>query len=121
MYPPIMATMLASASIASVLGTNPTRVYPAGRAPEGGAVPYAVHQLISGAPENYLGSPPDVDQFSIQFDVYSTTVSDVERVARVLRDTLEPVAHITRWGGEMKDEATGLFRYSFDVSWFVQR
>ncbi len=84
-------------------------------------MPYAVHQLITGAPENYLGSLPDVDQYSIQFDVYSTTVSDVERVARVLRDTIEPVAHITRWGSETRDEDTGLFRYSFDVSWFVKR
>lgn len=121
MYPPVTATMLASSGVTEALGSSPVRVYPAGKAPEGGAVPYAVHQLITGAPENYLGSLPDVDQYTLQFDVYSTTAGDVRRVARVLRDALEPVAHIVRWGGEERDDETGMFRYSFDVDWFVKR
>lgn len=121
MFPPIFATCFASAAVKAVLGSAPCRIYPFGEAPQGVAMPYAVWQSIGGAPENYINQVPDVDAFDIQVDVYAATGDSARAVAKALRDAIEPVAHITRWGGDPTVSETKTKRYSFDVSWWVQR
>lgn len=121
MYPPIFKIAAASAAVQATLGVQPTRLYPFGEAPEGVAYPYAVWQGIGGAPQNYLGDRPDIDQFALQVDVYGDSADSVRHVGAALRDAIELHAHITRWGGERKDAATGRYRLSFDVDWHAYR
>ena len=121
MYAPIFAVCFADAAVGAALGTAPMRLYSFGQAPQGSTAAYATWQSIGGSPENYLGDRPDIDQFALQVDCWAATVSEVRAVAMALRDAIEPHAHITRWGGESHDAATGLFRYSFDVLWHVSR
>lgn len=121
MHPPIFKTCAADAAVQAELGVNPTRLYPFGEAPEGVVYPYAVWQSIGGAPENYLGDPPDIDRFALQLDVYADTAESARAVGKALRDAIELHAHITRWGGERKDAATGRYRLSFDVDWWAHR
>jgi hypothetical protein len=94
-------------------------------APQPGAtgygVPYAVQQIITGNPENYLAGLPDVDGYTVQVDVYAATVASATDGAKALRDALEPVAYVARWGGQFKDPDTSLFRYSFDVEFLTPR
>lgn len=121
MAPPLFSVCAAASAVTALLGTSPVRLWPFGEAIQGAAKPYAVWQVFGGAPENYLGQVPDSDRFSIQVDVYAETVASARSVAEALRDAIEPHAHVTAWRGESRDTETRLFRFSFDVSWIVQR
>ena len=105
----------------AVFGTAPVRVFPAGRAPEGAVLPYAVWQIFGGVPENYTSGAPDADSFSVQVDVYAKTVSEVRAGAEAIRDAVEPYAYITAWRGESIDQTTKNYRYSFDINFITQR
>lgn len=121
MFAPVLAIATASSQVTGLLGSNPTRLYLFGEAPQNVARPYAVWQSVSGWPENYLGRLPDADNYTIQIDVYADTVSSARAVAEALRDAFEPVAHVVSWRGESKDRDTNHFRYSFDLAWIVPR
>lgn len=118
MNPPVFPTVKDNAGVLAVLGT---RVYSFGQAPATVTDPYCVWRIQGGAPENYLGDLPDIDQFSVQFDVYGTTAASVEQGAKALRDALEPVCHITGWLGTDRDSATGRYSYRFFTDWWTNR
>jgi len=121
MNPPIFQVCAADTNVTALLGTAPTRLFPFGEAPQGVTLPYAVWQTITGLPDNYLGQAPDIDQFTIQVDVYADRGSSAREVAQALRNAIEPHAHIVGWNGESTDPDTGHKRYGFDVDWFVHR
>lgn len=121
MFPPIFQTCASDTSVQAMLGTSPTRLWPFGEADPVPAYPYAVWQIITGAPENYLGEPPDVDSFGIQIDCYAKTADEAREVARVLRCAIEPFAYVTAFVGEIRDTITRNYRYSFSVDWIVPR
>lgn len=121
MYPPFFTTVKDDPDVQADLGTNPTRIYPFGEAPARVAKPYAVWQTVTGTPQNYMNQIPDVDNYLIQVDVYGDSISTVREAAESLRDAIEPSAHIVAWRGETKEPDTNLFRYSFDVSFWVDR
>lgn len=121
MIPPIFPIVAADSECRSLLGVSPTRFYPFDEAPEWVTKPYAVFQIVSGSPENNLSDLPDTDFYTLQVDVYSDTANQCRQVAQALRDAIEPHAHIVRWGGESREAQTRLYRYSFDVDWWVNR
>jgi len=121
MIPPIFATCAASSEVVDALGSDPVRLFQFGQAPQNVVKPYAVWQTIGGAPENYITGVPDIDQLSLQVDVYATTAADAREAAIALRDAIEPVAHVVGWRGEDREPETQLYRISFDVDWFVHR
>lgn len=123
MYPPIFAVCAADSAVTAVLGFSPVRLYPFGEAEERPLLdePYATWQIVGGEPENTLACPPDVDGFTVQVDVWAKTAADSRQAAKVLRDAIEPHAHIVAWRGESRDLQTRNYRYSFDVDWFVYR
>ncbi|MBY5942769.1 DUF3168 domain-containing protein [Halomonas sp. DP5N14-9] len=121
MQPPIFTVCASDPEVTALLGTSPTRLYPWGEAPQGVPTPYAVWQVVTGAPENYLGSRPDIDGFTIQVDVYADTGSAATDVAEAIRDAIEDKAYVVRWGGQETDPDTGRRRISFDVDWLVPR
>ncbi|MBJ7371798.1 hypothetical protein BJN42_11810 [Pseudomonas koreensis] len=118
---PIFAVCAADAAVIALLGAQPTRLYPFGEAPEGVIKPYAVWQLLTGSPDNYLSGRPDIDGYTLQVDVYATTAGDARAVTQAIARAIELKANITRWGGETKDSATKLYRSSFDIDWLVPR
>lgn len=121
MYPPIFATCFADSTCKAKLGGSPMRLYPFGKAPQDESRPYAVWQLVTGLPENCIDSTPVVDTMTTQVDVYATTGELSRSAAEAIRDAVESVAYVTRWRGEMQDDSTELYRYSFDVEWIVSR
>ena len=121
MYPPIFSVCAASSDVTALLGSNPVRLYAFGDAPQDEARPYAVWQQVTGYPENYIGNTPDIDRYTIQIDAYAETGAAARSVAEALRDAIEPVAHVVGWRGEGRDPDTRMYRYSFDVEWFVPR
>jgi hypothetical protein len=121
MFPPLFARAAASGAVTSLLGTNPTRLYLFGEAPQNVVKPYAVWQIVGGYPYNYLNGVPTMDFFRTQVDVYGATASSALAAAQALRDAFEPVAHVVSWRGELRDATTQNYRYSFDVEWHVAR
>ncbi|MCY1458141.1 hypothetical protein D9M71_754980 [compost metagenome] len=103
------------------LGTNPTRLYLFGLAPETPIGTYCVWQVINGSPENFLAGRPDVEAYGLQVDVYAATASAARAAGHAIEYAVELTATITSYNGETKDAETGLYRYSFDVDWIVRR
>ena len=118
---PIFAVCAADTGVRALLGVIPHRLYPFGEAPEGVAKPYAVWQLVTGSPENYLAGRPDIDGFTLQVDVYAVTASSARAVTDAITHAIELKANVVRWGGESKDAETTLYRSSFDIDWLVPR
>lgn len=121
MYPPVFATCSADGGVTATFGSSPCRVYPFGEAPQNVTKPYCVWQVISGLPENYLAGTPDMDSYSIQFDVYSDTATGSREGAEAIRDAIETDCHITGWQGESRDPDTNNYRFTFGADWFVTR
>jgi len=120
MFPPIFSIISADTGAKAVLGTSPIRFFPFGQAPDDVTLPYAVWQTVSGVPENYLAGVPDVDSLMVQVDVYAATGSAARTAAEAVRDALEPEAYVVAWRGEGKED-DGVFRYSFDVDFLIER
>jgi hypothetical protein len=120
MFPPLFETVVADADVQSIFGTTPTKVYPV-EAPPGVQYPYAVFRTIFGAPENNLGDVPDIDQWVVQVEVYSDSITELRDATESLRDALEPTAHVTAWNGEERDFLTKAFKYSFTVEFWTPR
>ena len=126
MYPPVFEIATQSAAVLAVLGSNPTRLWPFAIAPQKGkpgyGVPYAVHQLIYGAPVNTLSCVPTADNFGIQFDIYAANATDAREPAAALRDAYEASHNpVVTWNGEDWDPATSLYRVSFTVEFWPDR
>jgi hypothetical protein len=121
MIAPIFQICSSSPAVTALLGSNPVRLFPFGEAPQGVERPYANYQQVGGSPENYLGTLPDSDGYSVQIDVYGESVDSVLAVSRAIRDACEPVAYITAWGNQSRDFETDLYRYNFTVDFLVNR
>lgn len=123
MTPPIFQVCYANSGVQAVLSETGgrLRLYPFGEAPQDDSKPYAVWQVVSGQPENYLGQTPDIDYIGVQVDVYALQVSDAREVAIALRNAIEPVAHIVRWDGEWREPQTKFYRVAFTIDWFTDR
>lgn len=121
MFPPVFATLLASAPVKALLGSTPLRVYPFGEAPQDVSKPYAVYQTIVGTPENYLSDTADMDGFTVQIDVYGSTMSSTRDAASAIRVALEAVAYVTNLREPPRESQTNNFRYGMDVDFFTER
>lgn len=121
-YPPVFPLAAGSAAVTALLGSNPVRVWPFGQAPQNETRPYAVHQLIYGAPANSMSCAPDVDNAGVQVDVYAKTASDAREATSALRDAFEGAHNqVVAWNGESWDPPTGLYRVSFTVEFWTGR
>lgn len=121
-YPPIFSVISVDPAAAAALGgSGIIRFFPAGEAPENVVRPYATWQVIGGLPENYIGTRPDVDQYTVQIDIWADTLASVRDASGAVRGAIELVAHIIGYRSESKEEETDLYRVSFDVDWFVHR
>ena len=119
MTAPIFQVCAASPAVTALLGTGPTRLYPHGEAPEGVARPYAVWQVVSGSPLNFLNCVPSTDRYGLQVDVYAETASSAEDVVIALRRVIAQHAYVTGFGIDDKDKDTHSYRKGFDVAWLV--
>ena len=125
MYPPVFEYAAANAGATALLGSNPTRFWPFANAPQpnatGYAIPYAVHQLVYGTPENTLGCTPTTDNVGIQVDAYGNSVTQARSVLTALRDAFEPYGYVVSYNGETWEADTGLYRASFTVEFWEER
>lgn len=106
----------ASNPVKALLGSNPLRVFPAGRAPEETQRPYAVYSIYNGNPENYLNQAPDIDNNGIQVSIYADTYAEMAGCFTAVRDALQNDAHMISYTTPDQDADTNLFscRMEFD-------
>ena len=121
MFPPVFEVCSADADVQTNLGTSPCRLYPFGEAPQGVTTPYATWATVIALPELYIDCVPDIDQFTVQIEVFADTASAARDAAKALRDVVEQYAHVTGYNGESRDPDTRHYQYSLDVDWFVHR
>jgi hypothetical protein len=123
MFVPIFPYIEASSSCVALLksGSGPVRFWQFGLAPDNRPYPYAVWRRTGGVPENYLGTLPDVDSFTIQIDVFGASANSVRNVAVAIRDAIESVSYITSWLDESIDPDTKAYRFSMQNDWIVER
>lgn len=121
MISPLFPTLNADGKVKSLLGGDKIRVYPFGQQSSPIQYPYIVWQVISGSPENFLGTRPDIDSYSIQVDIYSLSLANCIDCATAVRDAIEGNAYITRWGTQEIETETKAYRLSFDVDWYEKR
>ena len=123
MFPPIYTVCLSYAPLRAVLNDakGELKLYPFGLAPEELMYPYATWQTVGGEPSNTLSCNPDSDKFILQVDVWGLTSAQVRTVTEQIRDAIQGVSYITRWGNQKRDAETLAFGYDFDVDWFTHR
>ncbi len=121
MFAPIFSICSKDSEVLSYLGDSPVRLFAFGDAPQNTQTPYAVWQTVSGLPSTFINEVPDIDSYVVQVDVYSDSMSEARDTAKAIRNAVEPHANITAWRGEFTDTTTLLRRYSFDITWFVNR
>lgn len=116
MNPNLFPILNASAPVKALLGSNPLRVFPWGRAPQNVAKPYVVYGVYNGNPENYISNAPDIDNKGTQIDIYADTGASAESVFSAIRGALEPYAHMTSFATPNLDADTNLYtgRMEFD-------
>jgi hypothetical protein len=116
MNPDLFPILNANAATKAVLGASPLRVYPWGRAPQNVVKPYAVYSVYNANPENYLDTVPDIDNKGTQINIYAATADSLKSAYTVVRNALEPYAHMTSFATPDLDADTDLYscRMEFD-------
>lgn len=109
MNPDIFPILNASTAVRLLLGSNPLRFYPWGRAPENVRKPYAVYSVYNANPENYLDQVPDIDNKGTQITIYADTADKVESCFIAIRDALEPHGHMLNFSTPALDADTNLY------------
>lgn len=118
MLPPIFQILTGDAAVAAIVGD---RVYPHDEAPQDVGRPYVTWFVVAGPPELVLDGPPPMDRFTLQVDCWSPTSAGVLSLAAAVRDALERHAHITNQLANRRDPETRLYRYGFELDYFLSR
>lgn len=118
---PFFQVCKADPTVQSLLGGALPRIYPFGEAPQNVVKPYAVYQWVGGLPFNMLNCRPDADSADLQIDVYGLTAASSTDVAKAIRYAVELNCNITSYRGTDREDATKLYRTSFDLTWLVDR
>ena len=118
MIPPVYQTLTAVPAIVSLVAD---RIYGSGQATQGETRPYITWQIISATPNNNLSTTPEQDDQRVQIDVYSKSEQDCTVLAKLVRNAIEQVMHITFGPWNTYEADTGLYRWSMDVTWLLDR
>jgi hypothetical protein len=123
MTPNIFQIVSASTVCKQLLGAPPRmRFVEFGEAVQGDTtLPYAVWQLVTGVPSNYLGQLPDSDDMRIQVDVYASQQLPARAVAIAVRNAIEPHAHMVSFAQRPRDATTRNYGYLMDFEFLTDR
>lgn len=120
MFTPILPTLKNSSAVTTIIG-NPPRAYPHGEAPQDVTKPYLTWQVVGGAPENTLSETPAVDRQPTQFNCFHQNGAGAEALAKAVRDTFEPIAHMVGVPIDQRDPETKLYWIALQFDFWVSR
>jgi hypothetical protein len=122
MIPPFFSIIAEAPTCQQYLGKEPKmRFFSFGEARQNTELPYAVWQMPTSVPANYLGQLPDTDDARVQIDVYASTQENALLVARAIRDALEPHAHMTLASMRSRDSVTRSHGFMLEFEFFTPR
>lgn len=125
MIPPVLPILAADSVVTGIIGDDPVRFYPHGRAPQSVQAPYVSWFVISGNPQNVLDEIPRVDRLDIQVDCWSdnkgTGSQQVQELAKAVRDAIEPYAHMTGIVIDGIDPDTQRYRIGLQFTFWEDR
>lgn len=125
MLPPIFALLKNATAVTALVGTNPVRVYRHGAAPQNVVAPYVTWSVITATPQNTLSEAPKADACTVQIDCWSdntgTGDAAVEALATAVRNAIEPHAHMTGFGPNVRDFETQRFRFTLQFDYWLSR
>lgn len=119
--PRIFQVIAADTACKAVLGTNPTRFFPYSRSPQSAGKPYATYSGLSASPENYINSPPDIDNVHTIVDIFAETHDGCQAVFLAVRAALERFFWVTSFSTPERDGETDLYHCSLDVDVWQSR
>lgn len=115
---PIFTTLTGAVAVTSLIGE---RIYRHGDAPQNVARGYVTWYALA-TPENTLSEIPGIDRVSVTIDCWSPDDTEVETLADAVRDTIEPLAHMTSRVNDNRDRsATKLYRITLQFDWWLSR
>ncbi len=122
MLPPVFNVLRSASAVVALVDR---RIYRHGYAQQDKTTPYVAWSAITTTPENHLDGLPSHDRVTIQVDCYAGPDKDgdavVERLARAVRDAIEPHAHMTGQPIDERESATKLWRMALQFDWFLPR
>lgn len=108
-------------NVAAVNAHVETRIFGAGHAGDSPAYPYITWQVISGAPENYQGQAPNVDNARVQINIWARDEASCRTTATAARDVLDTHGHQALLMGPERDPETKSYRIQMDYSFWTDR
>ena len=125
MLPKVRATLKASSPVVTLVGD---RIWRHNNAPQDivadareRGLGYVTWFLVTGDPQNTLSELPSKDRMTIQIDNWHPSDSACEQLATMVRNAIEPYAHMTGQPIDGRDPATKLYRMALQFDWFVDR
>jgi hypothetical protein len=121
MLPAVFPILARDSEVTGFIGSTPARVYRHGEAPQNVVRPYVTWFVVTGAPQNQLDDPPDIDNYSVQVDCWSDDDSEVEELATAVRDAIETEFHMTAVIANGRDPQTMRYRIGMIFSFWTHR
>ena len=118
MIPSVYALLSSDPTVSGLVGS---KIYPAGRAPQGVGHPYVTWQLITATPENYVNDRSDIDAQRVQVNCWAREEPDARQVVEAARAALEGEAHVIYGPVQIVDDSTRDYGYAFDVQFWTSR
>lgn len=129
MMPPVFPLLAAAPDVTALIGTAPVRCYPAvipqtsDGQPNNTLLPAVTWLTIVGTPENYIDTPPTIEQSRVQVDAWALTLALAQQVFDAARAALEDGGRnvMASSNGFDYEPETKRFRVSGDFEFWVSR
>lgn len=115
--------MNANTPVKVELGANPLRIYPYGTKLDAlPRKPYALYGVFNAIPYNYLSDRCDMDQSSIQVDIYAETSAKLEKCFSAIRNAIDDSeGYVTNYSTPDRDIQDGLYHMTLEIDFHEER
>jgi len=107
---PKVFPVLKTPAVLAIVGGDPVRIFRHGAAPQDTAKPYVTWFEVGGQPYDQISGPPCGDFDSVQIDCWSMDDTQVETLARAVRDAVDAAGFANRLVINHRDPDTKLYR-----------
>lgn len=107
---PKVFPVLTTPAVLAIVGGTPVRIFRHGAAPQDTAKPYVTWFEVTGQPYDQISGLPCGDFDSVQIDCWSMDDTQVETLARAVRDAVDAAGFSNRLVINHRDLDTKLYR-----------
>lgn len=107
---PRVLPVLTTPAVLAIVGGTPVRIFRHGAAPQDTAKPYVTWFEVTGQPYDQISGLPCGDFDSVQIDCWSMDDTQVETLARAIRDAVDAAGFSNRLVINHRDPDTKMYR-----------